>query len=236
VTTDNPLSTPNPDPTARSLDALYREVASVREVFGQRLDSAKEREAAGFANVERSFDLLNRERTGQFASLQTLLEGRVEAEARVAQERFDTAERSRVEQKQDTKAAVDAALSAAKEAVKEQTTASERSIAKSEAATAKQLEQQQLTTTTALQSLRTSIDEMKERSIEDVRVLRQGINDAMAIANASVQQKVGAGEQRQEHTDNRVAVYTTIGLVVSLVIATIAIVGFVIAEAGRVTT
>jgi hypothetical protein len=54
---------------------------------------------------------------------------------------FETVERQRVEQKADTKAAVDAALAAQQDAVREQTIASERSIAKSEGATTRQLEQ-----------------------------------------------------------------------------------------------
>jgi hypothetical protein len=216
------ITTPNPDPTVLTTAALLREVAAVRELFDQRM-----------ADRDREFTALIRERDGQSEALQRLLEARIESESRVTEERFVSAERNRLEQKSDTQKAVDAALQAQKEAVREQTTASALSIAKSEAATAKQLEQQQITTSTALQSLRQSIDEMKERNIEDVRVLRQAINDVATQANTIAQQKVGAGEQRQEHTDNRVAVYTSIGLVVSLIIAAIAILGFIITETQR---
>jgi hypothetical protein len=48
-------------------------------------------------------------------------------------EQFALVEGQRVEQKRDTQDAVDAAFSASKEAVKEQTSASDRAIAKSEA-------------------------------------------------------------------------------------------------------
>jgi hypothetical protein len=69
----------------------------------------------------------------------------------------------RVEQKSDTKAAVDAALTAQKEAVKEQTTASERAQLKSETATGEQLRQLTVTFNTTIAALNSRIDELKER-------------------------------------------------------------------------
>jgi hypothetical protein len=56
-------------------------------------------------------------------------------------QQFVSAERARIEQKADTKAAVDAALIAQKEAVREQTLASEKAIAKSEVSTNSKLEE-----------------------------------------------------------------------------------------------
>jgi len=76
---------------------------------------------------------------------------------------LELVERQRVEQKADTKAAVDAALTAQKEAVKEQTTASERAIAKSEASTTKQLEQLSVTFATNIQSVTSLVGDIKER-------------------------------------------------------------------------
>lgn len=94
-------------------------------------------------------------------------------------------ERQRVEQKKDTKDAVDAALAAQKEAVREQTIASERSISKSETATNKQLEQLASTFASEAASLRRSMDELKER-----------ITDVDRKASSVVQQKIGAKEDR----------------------------------------
>lgn len=76
---------------------------------------------------------------------------------------FELLERQRVEQKSDTKAAVDAALTAQKEAVREQTLASDRAIAKSEAAITKQLEQLRETFTTALGAVTGSLGDVKDR-------------------------------------------------------------------------
>ena len=85
---------------------------------------------------------------------------------------FDLVERQRVEQKKDTKDAVDAALAAAKEAVKEQTTASGMSIAKSETATSEQLKQLNVTFTTAILGVNDKFDDLKERvgRIENIKV------------------------------------------------------------------
>jgi hypothetical protein len=92
-------------------------------------------------------------------------------------------ERQRVEQKIDTKAAVDAALIAQKEAVREQTAASDRAIAKSETATTKLLEQLGQTFATSADAQRHITDEMKER-----------INEVAGLANGSTQMRIGSRE------------------------------------------
>lgn len=92
-------------------------------------------------------------------------------------------EQQRVEQKSDTKAAVDAALTAQKEAVKEQTTASERAIAKSEAATTKQLEQLSATFSTAIGGVTDSVQDLKDR-ITRIESMKQGGKEAYAAIYA----------------------------------------------------
>ena len=86
---------------------------------------------------------------------------------------FNLIERQRLEQKSDTKAAVDAALAAAKEAVKEQTTASDRSITKSETATTEQLKQLTQTFETAINGITDAISDVKER-ISRIESIKQG--------------------------------------------------------------
>lgn len=81
-------------------------------------------------------------------------------------QQFELIERQRVEQKNDTKAAVDAALTAQKEAVKEQTTASDRAIAKSETAMTKQLEQLQATFATAINGVTLLLNDAKDRIVK----------------------------------------------------------------------
>jgi ABC-type Fe2+-enterobactin transport system substrate-binding protein len=102
--------------------------------------------------------------------LKELLQSQLEALGAKWHEKFeailkqlDMVEAQRIEQKQDTKTAVDAALQAQKEAVREQTTASERAIAKSETATTKQLEQLGTTLKTVEDGLRRDINGVKDR-------------------------------------------------------------------------
>lgn len=194
---------PIPDPTALTTAALHREVASLTEAFERRLDA-----------VDRDAVSLNRERTEQFAALKELMGERITGLKGLVDEKFDSAERQRLEQKNDTKAAVDAALTAQKEAVKEQTTASDRSIAKSETATGKQLEQLRESFTTEVAGLRRSIDDLKER-----------IAEVAGIANGTVQQKVGAKE-------DRTGLYATIGMVATVILLAIAIIGFELARSA----
>jgi hypothetical protein len=90
---------------------------------------------------------------------------------------LELVEQQRVEQKSDTKAAVDAALTAQKEAVKEQTTASERAIAKSEASTTKQLEQLTATFQTAIRATDDKVAAVSNR-LTTVEAIKQGSANA----------------------------------------------------------
>lgn len=125
--------------------------------------------------------------TRQLAAIENELELRFIAASELSTEKFrkveqefELIERQRKEQKEDTKTAVDAALSAQKEAVKEQTAAASLATAKSETATGKQQEQLASTLTTAIEALRRSIDEVKERIAEVDRNAR----DAAALSDA----------------------------------------------------
>ena len=119
-----------------------------------------------------------------------------------AEQQFALVERQRVEQKKDTKDAVDAALTAQKEAVREQTAASERAIAKSEAATSKQLDQLSVTFTTEAASLRRELGEMKER------------------VTTIEQQKIGAKEDRG-------GLYAGLAMLASFLVIALAVVGLI---------
>jgi DNA-directed RNA polymerase len=116
--------------------------------------------------------------------LEVLIGERIESLDTLIQEKFrsvdqqlDLVERQRVEQKSDTKAAVDAALTAQKEAVREQTLASEKAIQKSETSTTKQLEQITVTFTTALHGITTALEDIKER-VSKIEAIKIGGNEA----------------------------------------------------------
>jgi DNA anti-recombination protein RmuC len=80
----------------------------------------------------------------------------------------------------DSKVAVDAALQAAKEAVGAQTQSSDRAIAKSEAATTKQIDQIGTQIGTIQKSIDDKIDDIKAR-LQAIESLKKGSTDAWVV-------------------------------------------------------
>jgi DNA anti-recombination protein RmuC len=133
----------------------------------------------------------------EVAALRELVESDIEGLEAIVAEKFrsvdqqlELVERQRVEQKADTKAAVDAALTAQKEAVKEQTTASDRAIAKSEASMTKQLEQLSATFAASIKSVVDSLDDMKQR-VGSIEAMKQGGKDTVAGVYAFASVAIG---------------------------------------------
>jgi len=179
--------TPVPDPTYLTTAQLLREVEAAKELL-----------SSGHEATQQLLEL-------SIEDLKEVLDEKFEK----VEQQFELVERQRVEQKKDTKDAVDAALTAQKEAVREQTAASERAIAKSEAATSKQLDQLSVTFTTEASSLRREMGEQKERltTIE--------------------QRKVGGSEQRTEQRQSLAGVYAAIGALGIVFFVVLAIVGLI---------
>lgn len=134
----------------------------------------------------------------EIRKLRELMFERINRTVEVSEEKFDSVsdkltlvENQRVEQKKDTKDAVDAALTAQKEAVSEQTTASERSIAKSEGATTKSIEQLGAKFDTALEGQRRDIDDLKGR-INTVEAVKTGSKEASGSLATVIGLAIGA--------------------------------------------
>lgn len=189
-------SRPVPDPTVLTTQALYREVAALRELIEQRIRALAEE-----TNAER---VATRATITEAIRARTILDEEVQRRTDL---QFRLVEQQRVEQKKDTKDAVDAALTAQKEAVREQTAASALAIGKSEAATSKALEQLGVTFKTEIESLRRSIDENKD-----------GLN-------ALVNQKLGA-------TTDRSGLYAALAALAVIITLGIAIASFIAAKGG----
>jgi cobalamin biosynthesis Mg chelatase CobN len=109
--------------------------------------------------VLREIGLLNARFALQISSLSELIDEKLKA----VDLQFALVERQRIEQKVDTKTAVDAALAAQKEAVREQTQASERAIAKSETSFVSQINALGNTVQTAIVGITTTLNDTKER-------------------------------------------------------------------------
>jgi Fe2+ transport system protein B len=154
LATDGTLR-PVPDPTVLTTQQLWREVAIVRELIETRLDG-----------MDKAIELLQKTTDKQ----PNFIESQIMQLQRLHEEKFRSVaiqfvERdTRTEQtSRDSKVAVDAALQAAKEAVGEQNKSSAMAIAKSEAATTKQIDQIGVIIQTNTAGFNDKIDDIKSR-------------------------------------------------------------------------
>ena len=210
-------SRPVPDPTELTDKAIARVERSLTQYVDGELKARDER----LSGIDEATKL----RLAVVEAIPNQIGTAVGSLEKLMDNKFEAAERLRVEQKKDTKDAVDAALNAAKEAVKEQTASSEKSITKSELATGAQIKQLQVTFATAFEGLRRSLDDLKDREVDDVRILRQSITDVATTANGTVQQKAGA-------KDDRTGLYAAIGVIATLLFVVIAVAGILATRAN----
>lgn len=230
-------STPKPDPTVLTTEALLREINTLRTLIDQRINATESlfetKIVAGREGGLALRDYFTQEVAGlrnfhltDIAGLRSVFHSEIEALKQdiqamghlrdeklvTVQTQFDLIERQRVENKADTKAAVDAALAAAKEAVKEQTTASDRAITKSETATSEQLKQMNVTFTTSIQGIMQPIADLKDRvtALESIRL--------------------GSNERRVEFQESRGDTRGNIGMYVAIGTLFLAIVVIALAQ------
>lgn len=194
--TDQPTHLPSSlsDPSALTTQMVLREVEILSDRITNAIITRQRDQDALKALVESKLDKASELRNEKFDSIET---------------QFNLIERQRVEQKKDTKDAVDAALIAQKEAVQEQTIASGLSIAKSETATAKQLDQLASTVTVAIGGVTQSLNEMKDNFNVSISDLKERIGKIES-------NKVGATEQRAHSQQNITGVQAIIGIILGL--------------------
>jgi hypothetical protein len=175
-------STPTPDPTELTTQQLAVAIESLKELFEQRVSGIEKA-------VEVAHDNLVRVPTETDKSIQHLREV-FEERSLTTNEKFSGVQvqfkerDTRVEQTaRASKEALDAALQAAKEAVGKQNDSFVTSIAKSEGATTRQIEQLgvQITTMTGANSAK--VDDLKER----IQNLESVSRASVAVADTRVQ-------------------------------------------------
>jgi len=190
---DTGRSFPVPDPTQRTIEVLEREMTALNDQLGTRVSAlSSELHSAMVHRAELTDSKFDK------VDLQ-----------------FTLAENSRIEQKSDTKQAVVDALAAQKEAVKEQTIASDKAIAKSEAVTIEALKQLQAAFSAATDGDRRIVNDLKER-IGAIEAARHG--DPMR------ERIVGMESQKAGAKDNTAAIIASIavaGVIVSIMMSAI---------------
>jgi hypothetical protein len=165
---------PRPDPTVlttaivnQAKGDLRRESGSLREIIDTRINGT-DAQLQLILELVRSLPFTTahalEQQGGLFdvklAGLRELTSGRFDE---IAQQ-FAVVERQRLEQKVDTKSAVDAAFAAAEKSQTAITAASERAIAKSEQSTKEQLTSLGDQFQTSVSALQKAVDDQKERS------------------------------------------------------------------------
>jgi hypothetical protein len=134
-----------PDPSALTTQMTWREIGSLKELVFSELNGLKK-------GIEVAHEDLVRVPTDvqkQVGTTRELLTERIDGISKVValhvshlEKQFDIIERQRIEQKNDTRQAVDDALKAAKEIFSQQNQANNLANAKSEASFSKQIDQQ----------------------------------------------------------------------------------------------
>ena len=153
----------------------------------------------------------------EIEGLRELLEQRLMCVQEETNLQFTIVERQRVEQKKDTRDAVDSALTAQKEAV-----------SKAEAGMMAQIQQLATSTKAMEETLRRSIDELKERYVNTERQLRDDIGLVDRKANATVSEKAGAKE-------DRTGLYATIAVIASILLVVVSVIAVVAASSPAAT-
>jgi len=155
-------STPVPDPTILTTQQLLAAVAASREIIETRLSGMDTATSLNKEQMDRIPLIID----AKIRELRVLVEEKISG----LMEKFHSIDvqfrerDTRTEQSsKDSKVAVDAALQAAKEAVGEQNKSSALAIAKSEAATNKQLDQIGMLITTTNKALDEKINDLKGR-------------------------------------------------------------------------
>jgi ABC-type Na+ efflux pump permease subunit len=157
---------PVPDPTVLTTQALEREVANLKEMTLREIKGLQDTITTRFSGMDEANTIL-RERQEKVPSetdnaIQHLREWITEKFNGIAKE-FELVESRRVEQKADTKANIDAALTAQKESVGEQNKSNAAASTKMEASFTKQIEQQAETIAANKKSSDEKNDDLKGR-------------------------------------------------------------------------
>jgi t-SNARE complex subunit (syntaxin) len=153
---------PDPDPTVLTTQALLREIAGLRELLSQRVESIEKAVSVAHENlvrvptdVDKAISHLKELLLEKFATTGVRFEG-IQTQFGERDTRVDNAAR-------ESKEALGAALQAAKELVGTQSASFAVSIEKSDAATEKRFDALQLTITAVTTAVNDKIDDLKQR-------------------------------------------------------------------------
>ena len=175
---------PNPDPSVLTNDAIVGAVKAERDYVDGRVDVIETRLDASDEAVKVLSDNVNRVPTSlqeAIANFGALMKEKFKSIDR----RLQAAERMRVEQKQDSKTGLDAALAAQKEAATTQDVNNQKAIDKSERATAEIIKNNQESNKQAIETLTKSVDELK-LEVGKISASKEGGQEVVQTNRANV--------------------------------------------------
>jgi cation transport regulator ChaB len=222
-------SRPIPDPTVLTTQALYREVAALRELVQQQIEGLRATSAEKFRTIEERLEGIDKAtdlRLRTMDSLPTQMDEKIEHLADLHGEKFSSIQTQFTErdtrserESRDNKVAVDAAFAAQKEAAAKQEETFSKGIDKSEAATQETINKLAELFKTTTDAISAKVDDLKERLGSTDRDLRGLVTDVDRKASEIQNHQAGAKE-------DRAGLYA--GIVA--IAAVLAIVGFLISN------
>lgn len=217
TTGGRPTSTPNPDPTLLTTQALFREVSALQELIEQKIRSVEITAASDAAHLQHQLALLIAQREEEFRNLRSLLDSHVSAAEALTDEKFRgialqfTERDTRSEREsRDNKVAVDAAFAAQKEAAAKQEETFSKGIDKSEAATQETINKLAELFRTTTDAIGDKLDDLKDR-----------VGEIDKKANGLDVRRAGA-------KDDRTGLYAALGavaVVITIIIAVASVIG-----------
>ena len=197
---------PVTDPTHLTTRQILREIGTLKEIVFAKIESSSAEHALIQSVTKTRLDGMDKATVllqDMADQLPTAIDAKITALREVHDEKFNSIKNQFTEMdvrtersSKDNNVAVGAAFSAAKEAVGEQNKSSALAIAKSEAATGKQIEQLQQLTIKGMESLDEKINDVKERLTR-----LEGASEGKTVADTS------------HHTSSSFVVSAILGLI-----------------------
>jgi hypothetical protein len=177
-------SKPNPDPTVATNDAVARAVRAERDYVDLKIENVITRLDA----MDEATRVLKDDVTRTPTLLQTAIKSfgeLMDEKFSAITDKFKAAESLRLEQKQDSKTGLDAALAAQKEAAGTQDINNQKAIDKSEKATAEIIKNNQDANKASIDTLTKTVDEVKT-DVNTIKSVKLGSGEASAGSRANI--------------------------------------------------
>jgi hypothetical protein len=210
---------PIPDPTILTTQQLFREIAALEKILITRIEGVKSEITVRLDAMDKAMEVATdivthtpTEIDREITHLKALHDSRFNAIDRQFENR-DT----RLEQaNRDNKENVQSALKAANDSVSQHNQSSALAIAKSEAAFAKQIDQQAVVIQTMKDALESKMAASNESTEDKISELRKSVNstDSRVTQIEGRGSGVTSAEHKQESSNNWIA--TVIGLIIGV--------------------